>query len=198
MIHKTIKITVSLGMLASIAACSSSSGGGNKTAAEGDWVARCDPDFTDGTSEQRSLSVSGDSYQLIDSLFADTSCETLLAERIQAGAFTEGEAIEVPGRQSAFPVDISWQQALAVVHSEEAAAERNGEAFCDITNWAAGVEFDVTDCAVAVGDEPFPRVTFDLYLVDGDEFFLGTGGAADSEEDRPSSASFVVAFTRQE
>lgn len=182
---------------AGLAACGGG-GGGTKTAAEGTWLADCDADFASGTSEQTSFRVSGLKYDRVNSIYADTSCETLATERIQRGTFTQGDAIEVPGRPNAFPVDLSWNETLIINYIDAVAESLNGRAFCGITNWEANVLFDVSDCVELVGSDPYPRLAYDLYLVDGDEMFLGIGGISDTPEGRPSAASSVNSLTRKE
>jgi len=181
--------------LGSLAAC----GGGSKgttTAAEGSWANDCESDFTDGTSERNTFTIAGLKFDRINSIYVDTSCETLATERIQRGTFTQGEAIEVPGRPNAYPIDLSWNESLIINYIDEVAENLNAQALCGITNWEANVSFDISDCAQIVGSDPYPRLSYDLYLVDGDEMFLGIGGSSDTPEDRPSAPSSVTALTR--
>jgi len=95
-----------------------------------------------------------------------------------------------------FPVDFSWEETLAIGVTQELTDTLNSDAFCGITNWAPEVRFDISDCEFE-GTGPFPRLSFDVYLVNGDDLFFSSDGPAGTVEERPDSASLIVSFTRQ-
>jgi hypothetical protein len=141
----------------------------------GDWVSSCENqgplgiiDLVSVKHEMNFGLVPGDVEKKVHR-FSDKDCMTALYdETIVASYGVVGDATEA-GAQN---LNITVHKVTVMPHTG-GAAKLNDVRFCDATDWADGVQKDVTgkSCdgkALAEG-----AVIFDIYDVDGNNLFLG-------------------------
>lgn len=106
-------------------------------------------------------------------LFADGNCADERVVEKQTGSYTKiGDAA---GIDKGYQINFTIKDAYVTPRSDAAAADLNKAKYCNLTNWANGVEQKVTgvDCKSGYKEG---QVLFDIYKVDGNNLQLGQAG----------------------
>lgn len=162
---------------------------------DGQWRGQCEVD-TDGGSDDLTYVLNGNGFSSIFGSYSDTFCQSKVLDLAVSGRFLIGNNVSLADGTTASEVDVTISSASIVVATPNGAANANSNALCGITNWAAGVSFDVTNCAQL--NLPPPSTGYDLFLVEGNTIFFGDdSGDGTSPQTRPSGIDRSEGVFRQ-
>lgn len=180
-----------------LAGCSSGGGGegdGSNSSLQGSWADTC---IANGNLyEQQTITISGSNFVQSQGFFTDAACTELAVAIEPAGTYADGESTEVDlGTQ--IEVDVTFTAQSETWYLSGDIEDFNAIQRCGISNWEAGVSFDVTNCEDAINGIPMPTTLYHLYLVSGDDLYFGEGGFSNSADTRPTELTATPEFSRQ-
>ncbi len=181
-------------LVVTMAGCGGGGGGGSSSPLIGDWRGPCELDGNLSTRE--TLTLTGSTFEITSTLFADTNCGTQGFARVNSGTYTEGDSEELEGRGSVTDIDIVVTAVSETWFLEGDINNLNAGAVCGITNWTAGVNVDISDCADRLDGQVVPENLFDIYLVEDDELYFGSTAASNTAAERPATISAIPEFNR--
>lgn len=167
------------------------------TALQGTWVDACEAENA-SVHSQSSLIISGNEFTQHNTFYTADTCapNAIGAVASISGSFIEGETTETE-RGTHTAIDITFSSQTETWYLSADIEALNADEKCGISNWEAGVSFDVTNCEDAVNYVPMPITLYDIYLISGNDVYFGASGAGTSRATRPTDVSTEIGFTRQ-
>jgi len=152
----TAIITLALSSL--LTACGSDDGGSSNrlpsppagfgennslTAFHGTWEQECSP-IEGNLAKRQSVVLDGNNITFSVRDYSDSSCTNLTTKNVYFGKYQEYPATTSKGDE-VFPIEVIYTRSTSTAYSEPEVKARNLSRLCERTDWAQGVEIDVSN-----------------------------------------------------
>ena len=199
-----ILLTIVLASAVTLTACSRSK---SKTefieSAKGTWQSGCQNYGIYSEYGQVTLKVADTTVEFTNTFYEDPRCLRPTMKFVSGGSLTKHNKLERQTGQSSANIDFLIEQVTAELLSDVKQTQFNTNATCELTDWAIGVNVDVSNC-IDIADSNVPRTEYDIYTVTAQKNNAGVstdvlytsmvrGSTAD---ERPSAPDFQNPYWR--